>query len=65
MQTTVQNRKEVSGYLEREETWKIGRVCIIKSHKATFESDGYVYYLHYSEDFTSVCVCQNLSDFIL
>lgn len=55
------NKKVVSGYLEREKTWRFGRV--IKGHDATFESDEYIHYLAY--DFTCGCICQNLSDFIL
>lgn len=57
------NKQEVSGYLEREKTWRFGRVDIIKGHGITFESDEYIHYLDY--DFTCVCICQNLSDFIL
>ena len=38
---------------------------IIKQHKKTFRGDTYIQLPDCGNSFTGVCICQNLSDYIL
>lgn len=40
--------------------WEGQETGITKVHEETFWGDEYIYYLDYDDDFTGICICQNL-----